>query len=71
MSGARPTARPGRCSSGQGHYKGLAFDEKATELAFVSDRDDYTADAPAYKLYPWTAGRGVRDRDGLGRDIRA
>ncbi len=42
--------------AGQGHYKGLAFDEKATELSFLSDRDDYKADAPSFKLYLWTAG---------------
>ncbi len=42
--------------SGLGHYKGLAFDDKAVDLAFLSDRDDYKADAPAFKLYLWTSG---------------
>jgi dienelactone hydrolase len=41
--------------AGQGHYKGFAFDESGTQLAFVSDRGDYKADAPAFRLYHWTA----------------
>ena len=40
---------------GNGHYKGFAFDEKGARLAFVSDRDEYKADAPAFKLYLWEA----------------
>ena len=42
-------------ATGLGHYKGLAFDEAGAQLAFVSDRDDYKADAPAFKLYHWAA----------------
>jgi dipeptidyl aminopeptidase/acylaminoacyl peptidase len=37
--------------AGQGNYKGFAFDTKLGQLAFVSDRDDYTSAAPRYKLY--------------------
>jgi len=37
--------------TGQGTYKGFVFDAKATRLAFVSDRDDYAAKAPRFKLY--------------------
>jgi dipeptidyl aminopeptidase/acylaminoacyl peptidase len=37
--------------SGQGNYKSFAFDGKATQLAFVSDRDDYAAKASRFKLY--------------------
>jgi hypothetical protein len=40
--------------SGQGNYKGFAFDEKGTQLAFMSDRDDYKSEASPYKLYLWT-----------------
>ena len=36
---------------GQGSYKAFAFDEKATQLAFVSDRDDYGSKASRFKLY--------------------
>ena len=39
---------------GLGHYKILTFDEKGTQLAFLSDRDEYKNDAPAYKLYHWS-----------------
>lgn len=41
--------------TGRGHYKGFAFDEKGTRLAFLSDRDDYAAKTPAWKLYLWTS----------------
>ena len=37
--------------AGQGNYKGFAFDAKATQLAFVSDRDDYASNASRFKLY--------------------
>jgi len=37
--------------TGAGLYKGFAFDGKATQLAFVSNRDDYAAKAPRFKLY--------------------
>jgi dienelactone hydrolase len=39
---------------GLGHYKGFAFDESGKQLAFVSDRDNYKEEAPAFKLYHWT-----------------
>jgi dienelactone hydrolase len=39
---------------GNGHYRGFAFDEKGVKLAFVSDRDDFKADAPVFRLYFWT-----------------
>jgi dienelactone hydrolase len=41
---------------GLGHYKPATFDEKGTQLAFMSDRDDYKADVSPYKLYYWTEG---------------
>ena len=37
--------------TGPGIYKGFAFDGKAGQLAFVSNRDDYAAKAPRFKLY--------------------
>jgi dienelactone hydrolase len=39
--------------SGLGHYKTFAFDEKATQLAFLSDRDTYKDNPAFYKLYYW------------------
>jgi len=38
---------------GIGHYKELAFDEKGVQLAFLTDRDDYKSDNPAFKLFHW------------------
>ncbi len=40
--------------SGLGHYKTFAFDEKAGQLAFLSDRDTYKENPALYKLYYWT-----------------
>jgi dipeptidyl aminopeptidase/acylaminoacyl peptidase len=41
--------------AGLGHYKSLTFDEKATQIAFVSDRDTYKDNPAVYKLYHWLA----------------
>lgn len=41
---------------GQGHYTGLAFDEKGQKLAFLSDRDDYQEKVSPYRLYFWQEG---------------
>ena len=41
---------------GLGHYKSVTFDEKGTQLAFLSDRDEYKKDTSAYKLYQWAEG---------------
>jgi len=38
---------------GQGNYKGFAFDEKGTQLAFLGDRDEWKADVSSYKVYHW------------------
>lgn len=42
--------------AGQGNYKQLAWDEAGRQLALVTDKDDYAADAPVFALYHWTAG---------------
>jgi dienelactone hydrolase len=39
--------------SGLGHYKALVFDDKAAQLAFLSDRDTYKDNPAVYKLYHW------------------
>ncbi len=44
---------------GLGNYRNLTFDEKGGQLAFVSDRDDYKADKPAFKLYHWSTAEGT------------
>lgn len=40
--------------TGLGHYKNLTFDEKGTQLVFLSDRDTYRSDPSTWKLYRWT-----------------
>jgi dipeptidyl aminopeptidase/acylaminoacyl peptidase len=40
-------------ATGLGHYKAFVFDEKATQLSFLSDRDTYTDNPAVYKLYHW------------------
>ncbi len=40
-------------ASGLGHYKAFAFDEKATQLAFLSDRDTYKSNPSIFTLYHW------------------
>jgi dipeptidyl aminopeptidase/acylaminoacyl peptidase len=39
--------------AGEGHYKSLTFDEAGTQFAFLTDRDSYKDDAPAFRLYHW------------------
>jgi dienelactone hydrolase len=41
--------------SGPGHYKGFAFDDTSTQLAFLSDRDTYKENPATFKLYYWSA----------------
>jgi dipeptidyl aminopeptidase/acylaminoacyl peptidase len=44
-------ASPKTLLTGQGNYKGFAFDGRASQLGFISDRDDYAAKASRFKLY--------------------
>ncbi|MGQ0649877.1 MAG: prolyl oligopeptidase family serine peptidase [Gemmatimonadaceae bacterium] len=37
--------------AGQGDYKSLVFDRTASQVAFVSNRDDFTSAKPRYALY--------------------
>jgi len=39
--------------AGKGKYTRLTWDDKQTELAFLSDRDDAAAKQPLQKLYRW------------------
>ena len=41
-------------TKGAGDYKGFVFDGKITQVAFVSNKDDFTSKAPRYKLYDAT-----------------
>jgi dipeptidyl aminopeptidase/acylaminoacyl peptidase len=54
---------------GDGIYKGVVFDEEGEQLAFMSNRDDYEAEQPAYTLYHWRLGRGeARSVAAIGSD---
>ncbi|HSK09726.1 MAG TPA: prolyl oligopeptidase family serine peptidase [Vicinamibacterales bacterium] len=42
--------------AGLGNYKQLAVAESGTQVAFLTDRDDYKQDAAAFRLYRWARG---------------
>ena len=46
-------ASPITLLSGAGKYNKFTWDEKQTQLAFLSDRDDSTASQPKFKIYHW------------------
>jgi len=46
-------AAPAALLSGKGKYSKLAWDEKQTRLAFLSDRDDAASRQAKFKLYLW------------------
>ena len=47
------TAAQAALLSGAGKYTKLTWDDKQTQLAFISDRDDAAAAQPKFKLYHW------------------
>lgn len=46
-------AAPVALLSGAGKYLKFTWDEKQTQLAFISDKDDVTAAQPKFKVYHW------------------
>ncbi len=40
--------------AGPGNYKGFVFDGGPSQVAFISDRDDFKSAAPRFKVYQWT-----------------
>ena len=42
-----------KVANGLGNYKGLAINEAGTQLAFVTDKDDYDAKTSSLSLYHW------------------
>jgi dipeptidyl aminopeptidase/acylaminoacyl peptidase len=50
---ASPEAAAAALLTGKGKYTKLTWDDKQTQLAFVSDRDDASAAQPKFKLYHW------------------
>jgi dipeptidyl aminopeptidase/acylaminoacyl peptidase len=47
------TDAPHALLAGKGKYLKLTWDEKQTQLAFISDRDDQASKPPRFKLYRW------------------
>jgi dipeptidyl aminopeptidase/acylaminoacyl peptidase len=43
--------------SGEGIYKTAVFDEDGDQISFLSNRGDYQADQPEFKLYYWHSGQ--------------
>ena len=50
-------------ASGIGNYKNLAFSDDGKQLAFITDKDDYAADASTWSVYHW------KDRSKLAKKI--
>lgn len=46
-------AAPVGLLTGKGKYTRLTWDEKQTQMAFLSDRDDAESKQPKYKVYHW------------------
>lgn len=46
-------AGPRTLQSGPGKYTKFTWDEKQTQLAFISDKDDASAKQPKFKVYHW------------------
>jgi len=43
---------------GTGNYKAITFDRDGKQVAFVSDKDEFTADKPRFAAYHATVGKG-------------
>jgi dipeptidyl aminopeptidase/acylaminoacyl peptidase len=57
--------------TGPGTYKSFALDGKAAQVAFVSDRDDYTTPTSRFKLYYWTTAAPGAVELSIPTDTRA
>ncbi len=51
---------------GTGNYRGLTLDEKATQVAFVTDADQWTAEDPRFTLYHAQLTPLAGERNGSG-----
>ena len=49
-------------ATGLGHYKSVVIDDGGKRAAFVTDRDDYASDAPAFSLFGWQVGDSSASR---------
>lgn len=53
-------AEPRAVMVGEGVYNGLVFDDEGEQLAFLSNRDEFEEDQPAFTLYLWSGGDTAR-----------
>ena len=42
-----------KIAEGTGNYRGFAFNEDGTQLAFITDKDDYESKTSSWSLYHW------------------
>ncbi|QEG21555.1 S9 family peptidase [Mariniblastus fucicola] len=47
------TLKKTKIAEGLGNYKRFAFNEDGSQLAFLSDKDDYESETPSWSLYHW------------------
>ena len=58
-------------ANGVGQYKNLAFNEDGTQLAFITNKDDYDAKTSAWSLYYWQAGSNEASQASRPRAMKA
>jgi dipeptidyl aminopeptidase/acylaminoacyl peptidase len=56
---------------GTANYKAIAFDRDGRQIAFVSDKDEFTAEKPRYAAYVATVGKGAMARRVVAADVFA
>ncbi len=56
---------------GAGNYKAITFDRDGRQLAFVSDKEEFTADKPRYAAYHASVGKGGAARRVVAADAFA
>ncbi len=56
---------------GPGNYKAITFDRDGRQVAFVSDKDEFTLEKPRYAAYLATVGKGAAARRVVSADAFA
>ncbi len=60
-----------RLMQGTGNYKAITFDRDGRQLAFVSDKEEFTAEMPRYAAYHAAVGKGTSARRVIAPDAFA
>ena len=60
-----------RLMQGTGNYKAITFDREGRQVAFVSDKDEFTAEKPRYAAYHAVVGKGGMARRVIAPDAFA